>query len=265
MSTAVVTGAASGMGQKCLESVRDLADVIIAVDLREPDVDGAVCIACDISDPSAVKDLVARVTELGPFRALAHAAGISPTMGDARRVFEVNLMGTQLLLDGFEELVGPGSAAVCFSSMAAYQFGPYVDAAQRELIREPLAPGFLDQASAAITDSGLAYGLSKVGVIEAVGRAAVTWGKLGGRVNSVAPGLIDTPMGRQEFEQQPVMADMLRETPLGRLGQPEEVAVAVGFLLSDAASFISGIDLLIDGGIVRGLAAAAAAAANSAP
>jgi NAD(P)-dependent dehydrogenase (short-subunit alcohol dehydrogenase family) len=82
----------------------------------------------------------------------------------------------------------------------------------------------------------------------------VGWGARGGRVNSVAPGLIDTPMGRQEFEQQPIMQTMLERTPLHRLGQPFEVSALVGFLISDSASFISGIDVLVDGGMTQGMA-----------
>ncbi len=192
---------------------------------------------------------------LGPFRALAHAAGISPTMAGARRVFEVDLVGTQLLLDAFEELVVPGSAAVCFASSSAYQVAPYVDADQDALIDDPLAPDFLDRAVAAFPDSGFAYALAKRGVIRAVARAAVGWGRRGGRVNSVAPGLIDTPMGRRELDGQPIMRQMLERTPLGRLGEPGEVAAVVAYLVSDAASFVSGIDVLVDGGMVQGMTA----------
>jgi NAD(P)-dependent dehydrogenase (short-subunit alcohol dehydrogenase family) len=68
--------------------------------------------------------------------------------------------------------------------------------------------------------------------------------------------LIDTPMAREEFEQQPVMKDMLDRTPLGRLGEPSEVAAVVVYLLSDAASFVSGIDVLVDGAMMQGTAAA---------
>jgi NAD(P)-dependent dehydrogenase (short-subunit alcohol dehydrogenase family) len=257
MTVAVITGAASGMGRACVESLRATADVLVAVDLHAPAIDGAVGVACDVADPAAVHALVARVRELGPFRALAHAAGISPTMADARRVFEVDLVGTQLLLDAFEEVVVPGSAAVCFASSAAYQIAPFVDADQDAMIDEPLAPAFLDRAAAAFADSGFAYAVAKRGVIRAAGRAAVRWGRSGGRVNSLAPGLIDTPMGRQELEQQPIMKEMLERTPLGRLGDPREVAAVVAYLVSDAASFVSGIDVLVDGGMIQGMAAGA--------
>jgi NAD(P)-dependent dehydrogenase (short-subunit alcohol dehydrogenase family) len=104
-----------------------------------------------------------------------------------------------------------------------------------------------------VEDPGAAYGLAKRGVQRLVQRAAVAWGVRGGRINSVSPGMIDTPMGRQEFEQQPLMQVMLDMTPLGREGTADELADAVTFLLSDAATFVTGTDLLVDGGIVAAL------------
>ena len=251
----VVTGAASGMGRACVDQMRTLVDVVVATDLTAPEIADTVGIACDVSDAAAVDALAARVRELGTFRALAHAAGISPTMSDARRVFEVDLVGTQLMLDAFEPLVTTGSVAVCFSSSSAYQVAPFVTAEQDALMDDPCGAGFLDRAAGAFDHSGLAYAMAKRGVIRAAARASVRWGRRGGRVNSLAPGLIDTPMGRQEFEQQPIMQDMLDRTPLGRTGEPAEVAAVVTFLLSDAASFVNGIDVLVDGGMLQGMSA----------
>jgi len=259
MSVAVITGASSGMGRRCVERLRGLADDLVVVDLEAPAIEGTIGVACDISDPSSVTDLAAAVCKVGPFRALAHAAGISPTMAEARRIFEVDLVGTQLLLAAFEDLVGSGSAAVCFSSLAAYHLAPYATAEMDALIDDPLAPGFLDRAAEQFPDSGMAYGLAKRGVVRAVARAAVRWGSRGGRVNSVAPGLIDTPMGRQELEQQSIIRTMLGQVPLARLGEADEVAAVVAFLLSEDASFVSGVDVLVDGAAVPGMAAAASA------
>ena len=257
-AVAVVTGAGRGMGRYCAERLRGRTDVLIAVDLEVPQVEGAVGLACDVSDEAAVAGLVAQVREHGSFRALAHAAGISPTMADARRMFDVDLVGTERLLRGFEDLVVPGSAAVCFSSMAAYQIAPFADAALDALIDEPLVPDFLERITSMVPDSGLAYALAKRGVVRACARAAVRWGARGGRVTSVAPGIIDTPMGRQELEQQPIMSEMLEQVPLARLGQPDEVAAVAAFLLSDEGSFVSGIDVLVDGGLVQAQALGAA-------
>jgi NAD(P)-dependent dehydrogenase (short-subunit alcohol dehydrogenase family) len=215
MTVAVVTGAASGMGRLCVESMRGTTDHLVTVDLVAPQIEGTRGIACDVSDPNAVAELAARVHALGSFRGLAHAAGVSPTMTHSRRVLEIDLVGTAQLLEAFEPLVEPGSAAVCFSSSSAYQVALQgIDTQLQALVSEPLV-----------------------------------------RVNSLAPGLIDTPMGRQEAEQQPIMKVMLEKTPLERLGQPSEVAAVVAFLLSESASFISAIDILVDGGMLRGLIA----------
>ncbi len=248
----IVTGAASGMGRACVDHAKTLGNVVFAVDITAPDIEGTIGVACDVTDPSAIAALVARVSAAGSFRALIHAAGVSPTMGDARKIFNINLVGTQQILNAFEPLVVPGSAAVCFASTAAHQVAVYVTPDQVALVDDPLAADFLDHAEAAVaSDSGFAYALSKVGVIQVVNRAGKAWGRKGGRVTSVSPGIIDTPMGRLELEHQPAMQDMLAATPLSRLGRAEEVAAVAVFLASDAASFVSGIDVLVDGGLVR--------------
>jgi NAD(P)-dependent dehydrogenase (short-subunit alcohol dehydrogenase family) len=236
------------MGRACVERLRGTVDQLVAVDLRAPDIDGTVGVACDVSDPDSVAALVDRVLEHGIFGALAHAAGLSPTMADPRRIVEVNLVGTVHLLDALEPIVAQGSAAVCFASSAGYLPLELLGDELASLVHDPRADGFLDRVEALLHDSGLAYAWSKKGVQLVAAKAAVRWGPLGGRVVSLSPGLIDTPMGRQEFEQQPIMQQILDDTPLHRLGSADEIAAVVAFLLSADASFVSGIDVLVDGG-----------------
>ncbi len=210
MTVGVVTGAASGMGRACVDRLRGTVDHLLAVDLRAPDLDGTVGVACDVSDPDAVRALAARVAELGPFRSLVHAAGLSPTMAEPRRIVEVNLVGTVMLLDAFEPLVdrrlGRGVLlvelrATCRSRCSA-RSSPSSCASR--------VPTTSSTGRALLLDHcGLAYAWSKKGVQLEAEAAAVRWGPLGGRVVSVSPGLIDTPMGRQEFEQQPIMQEIL--------------------------------------------------------
>ncbi len=131
---------------------------------------------------------------------------------------------------------------------------PAVDA----LLDEPLADGFLeamDGAAEGVTDPGIAYAWAKRGVQRLAQREAIRWGRRGGRVCSISPGMIDTPQGRQETEAQPMMAVLLEHTPLSRYGRPEELGAVVAFLLSDEASFLTGIDVLVDGGVVAAIAA----------
>lgn len=125
----VVTGAARGMGLACAERMVESVDIAVLVDLNEAGANEVaerlsgrratiVPLAIDVSDAAAVADLANRVERAGQLRGVAHAAGISPTMADWRRIFTVDLLGTALLVDAFEPLVRPGTAMVCFASMA---------------------------------------------------------------------------------------------------------------------------------------------------
>ena len=190
--------------------------------------------------------LADRVRTLGRFRFLVNAAGLSPTMADPRTIVDVNLRGTARLLDAFEPLVTAGSVAVPFASSAGY-LDMMLSPEQLDLLGRTREPDVLDEVAALITDSGVAYLYSKVGVQLEARNAAVRWAPLGGRVVSLSPGNIDTPMGRLELEHQPLMRDAQAVHPLQRLGEPREIAAVVAFLVSDDASFVSGVDVLVDG------------------
>jgi len=182
-------------------------------------------------------------------------------MADWRRIFTVDLVGSAMLIDAFEPLVRPGTAMVCFASMAAQILVPNGDPRADALLDAPRQVDLLEQfedVQPSVTDPAAAYGWAKRGVQRLVRRKAIDWGPLGGRLVSVSPGMIDTPQGQQEFEQQPLMQVLLDMTPLGRLGAADEVANLVEFLLSDKASFISGTDILIDGAVVAALHRSAA-------
>ena len=125
-----------------------------------------------MSDPDSVASLADTVKDLGGLRSLAHAAGISPTMADWRRIIEVDLVGTALLVRALEPLTTPGSAAVCWASIAGHGVAPdpELDAA----LDDPLAPDFLDRLGSIAGDglgaAGQGYGYAKRGVMRLVAR-----------------------------------------------------------------------------------------------
>jgi NAD(P)-dependent dehydrogenase (short-subunit alcohol dehydrogenase family) len=248
-TVAIATGAGRGMGLACARELARHADHVILVD-RDPDsvteaaralpasaLAGVTAepIAVDVTDPAGLQRLAERTAEAGTLRAVAHAAGISPTMADWRRIFQVDLIGTALLVDALRPLAVPGTAFVCFASMSAVLRPPHpADHAFDAIMADPLDPG-----------------------------KAVALGPQGARICSVSPGIIATPQGLQEAEAHPSMSRMIALTPLARMGQPEELATVVGFLVSDQASFINGTDILVDGGAVAAITAAAKARATA--
>ena len=248
----VITGATGGMGRACHAAFPDRPCVLVDLDagrlaaLGRP---GDAAVAADVADPTTARALADAVRRLGPLAAWVHTAGLSPTMAGPRRIVEVNLLGTVRLAAELLPMAGEGSAAVLVSSIAGH-LGPQED---RDLaLDDATAPGALDRIVAGL-DSYAAYSASKRGVLRFVERNALAWGARGARIVSISPGLIDTPMNRQEQTQAPVMQKMMNGGPTPRVGRAEEIAAVVRFLCSRAASFVSGCDLRVDGGLVAAM------------
>jgi NAD(P)-dependent dehydrogenase (short-subunit alcohol dehydrogenase family) len=265
----IATGAGRGMGLACAERLAGLVDTVLLVDRDAETVTtaaktlsagGAAAepFVLDVTDEDGLERLAAHAAGLGTLRAVVHAAGISPTMSDWRRILVVDLVGTALLARALRPLATAGTAMVCFASMAPLLGGGEPDPAALAALDDPLDERFLDRLQdalgAAVEDSGAAYAWAKRGVQRFVRQEAVRLGPAGARICSVSPGIIDTPQGRQEAESHSSMATLGRQTPLGRRGSAQEVAAVVAFALSDEASFLTGVDLLVDGGVCAAMA-----------
>lgn len=257
MGIAVITGAASGMGLECARRLGGKHRLVLA-DLNAAgltavaaELQAAGCavtpVAVNVTNPDSVARLAETARSLGPLDALVHAAGLSPTMADGRRVMEVNLVGTALIERAFLKLAGPGTAAVLIASTAGHA-GP---ASKRSdpILTTPLAEDFWAQMANEIADSSHAYSLSKRGVILYCETVAPEWGACGARIVTVSPGMIDTPMNALEYAHQPLMKNMIDMSPIPRFGRAQEIAATVEFLLSDGAAFITGTDIRVDGGV----------------
>lgn len=212
---------------------------------------------CDISDSLEVGELATALKQAPGVKVLAHVAAIGNSGADWRRVIEVDLVAAGAV----EPFLVAGAAAIFISSTGA-QRCPH-DPQLAALLNNPLRPDLcerLHDLAGRELNFLKAYFIAKRGVNQLAERLALTWGPRHIRAVSVSPGLIGSTMGRTGGSQIPIYAgcgeprlgtreEKARiEVPLGRQGTVLEVVAAVDFLASDAASFISGIDVPVDGG-----------------
>jgi NAD(P)-dependent dehydrogenase (short-subunit alcohol dehydrogenase family) len=211
----------------------------------------------DVSSRESVQALAEAAAELGSVVQVVHTAGVSPVQGTPEAILRVDLLGTALVLEEFGRMIAPGGAGVVISSMAGHMFPPFDPEQEHALAHTPtdelLALPFLDPEGM----GGAAYGYAKRGNHLRVQAQSLVWGERGARLNAISPGIIITPLARDEMSGPGAEGyrRMIDTSATGRVGTPDEVAAAAAFLLGPEAGFITGSDLLMDGGVIAALRA----------
>jgi NAD(P)-dependent dehydrogenase (short-subunit alcohol dehydrogenase family) len=211
----------------------------------------------DVASLESVRGLAEFAASLGDVAQVAHTAGLSPAQASAEAILAVDLLGTALVLQEFGEVVAPGGAGVVIASMAGHLFPPLSAEQEKALAHNPPTELLGLDFIAAVTESTFAYPIAKQANHIRVRAASAQWGRRGARINSISPGIISTPMGQQELVS-PVgdgMRAMIAMSGTGRIGTPDDIAAATAFLLGPDSTFITGTDLLVDGGVIAAVKA----------
>jgi NAD(P)-dependent dehydrogenase (short-subunit alcohol dehydrogenase family) len=262
----VVTGA-GGIGQAIARRqgpgkhvlLSDLSEVALAAAAEAlQDLGHRVTIhRVDVSSRESVHALAEAAAELGSVVQVAHTAGVSPAQASPAAILAVDLLGTALVLEEFGRVIAPGGAAVVISSMAGHMFLSFDPEQEQALAHTPtdelLELPFLDPDGM----GGAAYGYAKRANHLRVQSASLIWAERGARVNAISPGIIMTPLAREEMSGPGAEGyrKMIETSATGRVGTPDEVAAAAAFLLGPEAGFVTGSDLLMDGGVIAALRA----------
>lgn len=263
----VITGGAGGMGLATARIVgRDhhvlIADVIrqrldaAAATLRSEGIDCEAAV-CDITDRASIDALLQGALQTGRLASVIHTAGLSPQMAEPETIMKVNALGTVNVVESCLSRADEGFALVNVASMAAYMMpallcptGAYPLALTDpgRFLRRAVLPARLMPKP--LYRRGMAYGISKHFVIWLSRHSAARFGAKGARVLSVSPGSFDTEMGR--LEEKSGSAEMLRTAAFKRFGTPAEIAEVLAFCASEKASYLTGTDILCDGGVIAG-------------
>ena len=234
---------------------QDRLDAAVAA-LGEADVE-CTAVVCDITDQKSVAELVETSSAVGPVASVIHTAGLSPSMGSADLIIRVNAVGTVNINEAFLPLAHAGFAIVNVASMAAHMPPQTViptDSFGYALENQDVFMEKMMSACNVAPDEarpGLSYSLSKSFVVWYCKSQAPRFGRRGARVVSVSPGSIDTPMGR--LEEQSGAGAMIDFAALKRFGKPEEIAELLAFCAGEKAGYLTGADILCDGGVIAAI------------
>ena len=234
---------------------------IVLADLKQEHADQAArvlentgfttsTLAVDISSRSSILGLIDHAQQFGAIKYLINAAGVSPSQASVETILNVDLYGTAVLLEEFGKVIEADGSGIIISSQSGHRLGAL---SQEETDRLALTPTeeLLDLPFLkAITDTLKAYQYLKRCNVLRVMAEATNWGKRGATVNSISPGIVITPLANDELNgpRKEGYRKMLSLCPAGRAGTPDEIGDLAEFLMSHKGRFISGSDILIDGG-----------------
>jgi len=213
----------------------------------------------DVSYRESVRSLANAASALGSVVQVVNTAGVSPNMAPPERVLAVDLYGSAVVFEEFGRVIAPGGAGLIVSSMAGHKSAALPPEQDHALAFTPadelLQLPFL--SAEAVPNSMVAYILSKRANHVRVQAESIKWGERGARVNSISPGIIATPLAQHELNSPigDVYRAMIAASPAKRMASPDEVAVAASYLLGPDAGFVTGSDLLIDGGVIAAMRA----------
>lgn len=207
----------------------------------------------DVASRDAVESLLEMAMQLGQITGLIHAAGVSPSQASPETILKVDLYGTALILDVFGDAIVEGGAAVVIASQSGHRL-PALTLEQNQALAQTPVEKLLDLPFLQpnhVKDSLYAYQLSKRGNALRVMAEAVRWGKRGVRVNTISPGIIITPLAKDELSgpRGEGYRRMIDHCPVKRAGTPDEVANVAALLMGTDGGFITGSDFLMDGGV----------------
>ena len=206
----------------------------------------------DVSSRGSVEALVAKAGSLGDVHGVIHAAGVSPSQASPETILKVDLYGAALVLEEFGKVIADGGAAVVIASQSGHRLPPSTaqnHALATTPVEELLKLSMLQPGE--VKDSLHAYQLSQRGNSLRVMSEAVRWGKRGARINTISPGIIMTPLAKDELTgpRGAGYRRMIDGCPAKRAGTPDEVANVAALLMGAEGAFITGSDFLMDGGV----------------